>query len=578
MKKSPLSDAERLASESAKRYYNHLDPPPSYLDSCTNPSSYPLLHTRLASTSSENGGVVDIDLSDESTASGGKGEPEMILRKTRACAYVICGGRRTSRELNASGTTASLYHALVIIFLEYFAWGLLTVPVINVLAETFPANKFLMNGLILGVKGILSFLSAPLIGSLSDTWGRKFFLLVTVFCTCMPIPCLKISPWWYFTLFSLSGFFAVTFSVVLAYVADITDKSERSTACGLVSATFAASLVTSPALGAWLSEAYSDETVVLLATAIAVLDVLFIVFLVPESLPPKLRHSYESMTWQNIDPLNTLRAIWEDKMVCQLALIVFLSYLPEAGQFSCFFVYLKLMIGFTPESVAAFIGLVGILSVVAQTVVLMILTRSFGTKHTITMGLCFQFAQLMWYGLCTEVWMMWAAGLLAAMSQLTYPSISAFISIQTDRDKQGTVQGVVTGIRGLCQGLGPALFGFVFYIFNMDLNVDGDGTGHLGVGPQFPVPNIRLQPLIGGSNPKVISPSRNMTMPETPKFSWSLIPGPPFLFGALLVLLALFVNSTLPNVHGKLLKRSPGGHSRQNSSDLAHLIEEKDSI
>uniref|UniRef100_A0A1I7YN93 MFS domain-containing protein n=1 Tax=Steinernema glaseri TaxID=37863 RepID=A0A1I7YN93_9BILA len=576
-----MKASKQLASSSDPTKPPHhisFDPPPSYFDSCSSASPYPLLHTRIPSTTSEND-VVDIDLSDDSpcSAPGGKGETDMILRKSRACAYAMCGARRTSRELNASGTTASLYHALVIIFLEYFAWGLLTVPVINVLAETFPTNKFLMNGLILGVKGILSFLSAPLIGSLSDTWGRKFFLLVTVFCTCMPIPCLKISPWWYFTLFSLSGFFAVTFSVVLAYVADITDKSERSTACGLVSATFAASLVTSPALGAWLSEAYSDETVVLLATAIAILDVLFIIFMVPESLPPKLRHSYESMTWQNIDPLNTLRAIWEDKMVCQLALIVFLSYLPEAGQFSCFFVYLKLMIGFTPESVAAFIGLVGILSVVAQTVVLMILTRSFGTKHTITMGLCFQFAQLMWYGLCTEVWMMWAAGLLAAMSQLTYPSISAFISIQTDRDKQGTVQGVVTGIRGLCQGLGPALFGFVFYTFNMDLNVDGDGTGHLGVGPQFPVPNIRLQPLYG-SNSKVIAPSRNVTMPDTPKFSWSLIPGPPFLFGALLVLLALFVNSTLPNVHGKLLRRSSGGHSRQNSSDMAQLIEEKDSI
>ncbi|TKR88481.1 hypothetical protein L596_012715 [Steinernema carpocapsae] len=503
---------------------NPPTPPPYHLSLSSSSvaystSPYPLLHTRISDE-------VNIDLNEEERKSieNEKKESEMILRKTRACAYAMCGGgRRASRELNASGTTASLYHALVIIFLEYFAWGLLTVPSLIfdknlVLAETFPSNKFLMNGLILGVKGILSFLSAPLIGSLSDTWGRKFFLLVTVFCTCMPIPCLKISPWWYFTLFSLSGFFAVTFSVVLAYVADITDKSERSTACGLVSATFAASLVTSPALGAWLSEAYSDEMVVLLATTIAIVDVLFIIFLVPESLPPKLRHSYESMTWQNIDPLNTLRAIWEDKMVCQLALIVFLSYLPEAGQFSCFFVYLKLMIGFSPESVAAFIGLVGILSVVAQTVVLMILTRSFGTKHTITMGLCFQFAQLMWYGLCTEVWMMWAAGLLAAMSQLTYPSISAFISIQTDRDKQGTVQGVVTGIRGLCQGLGPALFGFVFYSFDMDLNVDGDGTGHLGVGPQFPVPNIRLQPLY---NNKVITPSRNLTMPETPKFSWA---------------------------------------------------------
>ncbi len=96
-------------------------------------------------------------------------------------------------------------------------------------------------------------------------------------------------------MFSMSGLFSVTFSVVLAYVADITEKSDRSAAYGLVSATFAASLVTSPALGAWLSEAWSDEAVVALATIVAVLDVCFILIAVPESLPMRTRGD---LTWQ----------------------------------------------------------------------------------------------------------------------------------------------------------------------------------------------------------------------------------------------------------------------------------------
>lgn len=89
----------------------------------------------------------------------------------------------------------SVYHALVVIFLEYFSWGLLTMPVINVLNQTFPEHTFLMNGLVMGIKGILSFLSAPLIGALSDVWGRKFFLLITVFFTCIPIPLMSINSW-----------------------------------------------------------------------------------------------------------------------------------------------------------------------------------------------------------------------------------------------------------------------------------------------------------------------------------------------------------------------------------------------
>ncbi|WKX95458.1 hypothetical protein Q1695_012148 [Nippostrongylus brasiliensis] len=493
-----------------------------------------------------------------------------MLRKSRTLMSLIFG-RKKAKDRDENGhiqeSDASISHALIVIFLEYFAWGLLTVPVINVLADTFPTNKFLMNGLVLGIKGILSFLSAPLVGAMSDVYGRKPFLILTVFCTCMPIPCMKISPWWYFALFSISGLFSVTFSVILAYVADITEKQDRSAAYGLVSATFAASLVTSPALGAWISEDYGDGAVVLLATVIAVIDVLFIVFRVPESLPVR-RSASDVISWESADPFGTLRFVWEDSLVLQLALIVFLSYLPESGQFSCFFVYLKLVVGFTPEAVAAYIGLVGILSVVAQTAMLQILTAYFGMKHVITLGLVFQLVQLSWYGLGTQYWMMWSAGILAAMSSITYPSISAFVSILSDKDKQGTVQGVVTGIRGLCQGLGPALFGFIFYLFDVDLNVDGEATG--GHAVQFPVVRIRpAQP-----QEKILTPTRNDTLwaAERPAFAWQLIPGPPFLMGAVLVLIALMFNSALPSSPGagKHFRRSPA-HSRE-SSDTARLL------
>ena len=168
-------------------------------------------------------------------------------------------------------------------------------------------------------------------GALSDVWGRKFFLLVTVFFTCAPIPLIHINTWWYFAMISISGVFAVTFSVVFAYVADVTEESERSAAYGLVSqldlnlvvstqmfitppptpidycqvsATFAASLVTSPALGAYLGHVYGDTLVVAIATAVAILDVFFILVAVPESLPEKVRPSSwgAPISWEQADP------------------------------------------------------------------------------------------------------------------------------------------------------------------------------------------------------------------------------------------------------------------------------------
>lgn len=66
--------------------------------------------------------------------------------------------------------------------------------------------------------------------------------------------------------------------------------------------------------------------------------------------------------------------------------------------------------------------------------------------------------------------MMWAAGILASISSITYPAISAFVSMHSDADKQGLAQGMITGMRGLCNGLGPAMFGVIFYLFHVDLD------------------------------------------------------------------------------------------------------------
>ncbi|CAB1320226.1 unnamed protein product [Coregonus sp. 'balchen'] len=411
---------------------------------------------------------------------------------------------------------------------------------LTVLHETFPQHTFLMNGLIQGVKGLLSFLSAPLIGALSDVWGRKSFLLVTVFFTCAPIPLMRISPWWYFAMISVSGIFAVTFSVIFAYVADITEEHERSTAYGLVSATFAASLVTSPAIGAYLSANYGDSLVVLVATIIAVVDIAFVLLVVPESLPDKMRlTSWGSpISWEQADPFASLRRVGKDPTVLLICVTVFLSYLPEAGQYSSFFLYLRQVIEFSPAAIAAFIAMVGILSIIAQTLLLTYFMRTIGNKNTVLLGLGFQLFQLAWYGFGSEPWMMWAAGTVAAMSSITFPAVSALVSRIAAPDQQGCVQGMITGIRGLCNGLGPALYGFIFFLFNVELN--------------------ELDPVTG----------RNKSTPQVPSEK-PTIPGPPFLFGACLVLLALLVAIFIPEHHSIAVKTCTGTRKTSTSNNLS---------
>ncbi|XP_025787276.1 LOW QUALITY PROTEIN: hippocampus abundant transcript-like protein 1 [Puma concolor] len=452
------------------------------------------------------------------------------------CRNMLSSGLLKACVLQGFGRP-SVYHAAIVIFLEFFAWGLLTTPMLTVLHETFPQHTFLMNGLIQGVKGLLSFLSAPLIGALSDVWGRKPFLLGTVFFTCFPIPLMRISPWWYFAMISVSGVFSVTFSVIFAYVADVTQEHERSTAYGWVSATFAASLVSSPAIGAYLSASYGDSLVVLVATVVAVLDICFILLAVPESLPEKMRPLSwgAKISWKQADPFASLKKVGKDSTVLLICITVFLSYLPEAGQYSSFFLYLRQVIGFGSVKIAAFIAMVGILSIVAQTVFLTILMRSLGNKNTVLLGLGFQMFQLAWYGFGSQAWMMWAAGTVAAMSSITFPAVSALVSRNAESDQQGVAQGIITGIRGLCNGLGPALYGFIFYMFHVELT--------------------ELEPELNSDNTAL---------------QGAVIPGPPFLFGACIVLMSFLVALFIPEYSkGSGIQK----HSNSISGSLTNMPE-----
>jgi MFS family permease len=446
----------------------------------------------------------------------------------------------------------SVMYPVIIVFLEFFAWGLLTTPMLNQMASTFGDETFLINGIIQGTKGFLSFLSAPIIGAFSDIKGRRQFLLITVFATCLPIPLLVVQPWWFFALVALSGTCSVTYTIVFAYVSDITEEEERNTAFGLVSATFAASLVISPAVGALLEQYYGASLVVLLATMIAFIDILFISLCTPESLFFKKMgeseeldmelkyHKTQKISWDQIDPFKQLKSISKDKTLWMISLATFLSYLPEAGQYSCFMVYLDKVMGFDEISVALFIAWVGILAVISQTVLLSWLTTGFRQKTVILVGLIAQCGQLIVYTFVNKnnQFLIWTSGLVLACSSIVYPAMSGWCSIVCDANQQGVIQGIITGVRGLCMGMGPAMYGVIFHVFGVHLETEGDKNGE---------------------NSENADSGHNELVPK------DLMPGPPFIFAAILVVLAIIVVTLIaePAKGEKYVKSRIGGKASE---------------
>lgn len=279
---------------------------------------------------------------------------------------------------------------------------------------------------------------------------------------------------------------------------------------------------------------------VALATAVAVLDVFFILVAVPESLPEKVRpNQFNPINWEQADPFAALRRVGMNHTVQMQCITVLLSYLPEAGQYSCIFVYLKLKMHFSSMDVSIFIAVVGILSIVAQ-MVLGDLMRVLGAKRTIIIGLTFEMLQMLWYGIGTQTWMMWGAGLLAAVASITYPAISAFVSIHSNPDQQGVVQGMVTGMRGLCNGLGPAMFGVIFYLFNVDLN---DESKNINSNVNFNDIKLSLTNTSDGVQLHNHNNNNELLIGQDHEnnFLTQFMPGPPFVFGSMMVVVAILV-------------------------------------
>lgn len=134
---------------------------------------------------------------------------------------------------------------------------------------------------------------------------------------------------------------------------------------------------------------------------------------------------------------------------------------------------------------------------------------------------------------------MWAAGILAALASITYPAISAFVSIHSTADQQGVVQGMVTGMRGLCNGLGPAMFGVIFYLFNVDLN-DESKTANSNINFN----DVKMS-LINQSDGVQYNHNGNDVMinigDHHNNFLTQFMPGPPFVFGSMMVVVAILV-------------------------------------
>lgn len=361
--------------------------------------------------------------------------------------------------------SASMTFILVVFLIDTMGLGLI-IPVLPRLIEQLAGGinaGSLYNGLFIAIYSAMQFIFASLLGALSDRYGRRPVLLISLLATALDYLIAALTPYLWLLLVTrvIAGVLASTFSVANAYIADISKPQERAKNFGLVGAIFGIGFILGPALGGLLGNA-GLRLPFYFAAGLALLNALYGYFVLPESLKPENRSSTRpSLT----NPLASLSVLGRIPLIRGLSLSIVLLNLAFQLLYSVWVLYTGYRFGWTAWQIGLSLMLVGVVSVVSQGWLVGAVVPRLGERRAVLLSFGVGVLDYIFYGLSTQSWMIYATILLGLIGNLGGPALQALISRAASDKEQGTVQGALAALASLTGVVGPLLGGFIFAAF-----------------------------------------------------------------------------------------------------------------
>ena len=362
----------------------------------------------------------------------------------------------------AAADEAHLSWILPVLFLEFLAIAITKSLLPERLNAFFGDNVYVWLGAGETAKGFLAFLACPMMGRLSDSTGRRPCLLFTILGTTAPCWVLAFTDNLiiYIVALAASGAAAATFTLVFAYISDVTPPSDRAAAYGSALATLGLSFTVGPPLGALLSKRVGDRRVFLVALAIALFDTFLVGAALPESLPPAKRH--HKPMW---DPRRTFQLLEKDLYLRRVAGVVLCYYSGVWALVTTLVVYAVRVFGLSTVQVGYLLSLYGLCTMVAESVIVRYAVPLLGELPTARLGLLAFAAQCCIVAGATSPEPLFASVALSLVSNLVYPALSALVARRAEATEVGEALGALNGVKALTEGVGPLGFGLVMVEF-----------------------------------------------------------------------------------------------------------------
>lgn len=336
-------------------------------------------------------------------------------------------------------------------------------------------NWALIVGALTASYALMQFLFSPLVGGLSDRFGRRPILLLSLVGTGVLMILLGLAG--NFAVFGveavllalfvariLGGIAGATIPTAQAYIADVTTPENRARGMGLIGAAFGLGFMFGPALGGFLS-GISLEAPAFFAAALALLNAGLGFFLLPESLPAERRAAPAPLRF---NPVGRLAVVVANDNIRPLLLAYVLMFFAFAGLQTNFAVFSATRFGFGPMENAFVFAFIGLVAVIMQGFLIRKLVPRFGEARLAITGMGLMTLSFLLIAIVPQAWMLYPAlGLLAAGSGVVTPSVTSLISRRVSPQEQGATLGGVQAFNSLMMVLGPIFAGFVFDVIGV---------------------------------------------------------------------------------------------------------------
>jgi DHA1 family tetracycline resistance protein-like MFS transporter len=362
---------------------------------------------------------------------------------------------------------AALNFIFITVLLDMLALGII-VPVLPRLVVDFlrgdTARAAEAIGLFATAWALMQLLFSPLLGLLSDRFGRRPVILLSNLGLGLDYIVMALAPTirWLFLGRVLSGITSASITAATAYISDVTPVEKRARAFGLIGAAFGVGFVLGPALGGWLG-AYNPRLPFWVAAGFSLLNALYGLLVLPESLPPERRQ--KTLRWKDANPVGSLALLRSHPELLGLATVNFLGYVAHEVYATVFVLYADYRYHWGERTIGFSLALVGISSMIISAAVVGPVVARLGERRTLFAGLLFGGLGFAMFGGAGTGWLFLLAIPINCLWGLAGPPSQSMMTQRVSRSEQGELQGAIGAVRSIAMLIGPGIFSVTFATF-----------------------------------------------------------------------------------------------------------------